>query len=324
VVEDGAVIDLWREATAPVTLSKEEQRMLTIRVSIFQQLKAKMGYTKQHIKRLERFLTMAACPRPLERFKLMQEELDWGPRTTSTHFGCLRSVMRILELPTNAVEWRWWSTEIAKTVALAPSWDYEDPSQVLNNATIAILERMTIAATGESHLIMVATMVTLALGQRMSDVLLLQHTNIQILQEFYAITFKEGKTVAKRGAYTLLITRNGPIGQLIRSLPTRQEGRVFPQAAESKLKAALHKEGLRVDIRALRRTGLIRLALAGATTEELLAVSRHASHQMLNLYLAAGMFNLHVLRPIAACADRAYQTGIPCIAKRSTATEATD
>ena len=52
------------------------------------------------------------------------------------------------------------------------------------------------------------------------------------------------------------------------------------------------KETLRIDIRALRRTGLIRLSLAADTTlETLLSFSRHSTINMLETYLCKGLFN---------------------------------
>jgi hypothetical protein len=279
-------------------------------------------YSKNHIRRIERLVPLAASTKPLERLRKLREELDWGPRTMSTYLGTLKTAMGVFGKDTSGIEWRWITSELAKEVAAAPSWDYEDPTQILNNETIGILESMSQVAQGEARLVMTATLITLYLGQRMSDVLLLQFQNIVIMQDYYAVTFKEGKTVGARGAYTILVTRAGPIGQMIRQLPTSPTGRIFPANAETLLKAALHARNMKVDIRAVRRTGLIRLALAGATTDELLAASRHASLPMLNLYLSAGLFNLQTLRPLAAIADRAVGTGVPAIVRRSGATEA--
>jgi hypothetical protein len=75
----------------------------------------------------------------------------------------------------------------------------------------------------------------------------------------------------------------------------RTSGRIFPKNSEELFK----KQFKNIDVRALRRTGLILMGVAGASQDQLLMASRHASKEMLNLYLNHGMFNLRALKDFA-------------------------
>ena len=170
-----------------------------------------------------------------------------------------------------------------------------------------------------------AALLALYLGQRMGDILKLEKEN------FYSqgagqivIQFKEGKTVSSRGPFSLTVpihSRPGVLVTRIAEKSTVSAGKLFPRDAEETLKKQFPT---RIDIRALRRTGLIRMGAAGATQEQLLLVSRHASVEMLNLYLHNGMFNVLTLAETAQIIDRACNSQMPLTLKLFVDTASTE
>lgn len=135
-----------------------------------------------------------------------------------------------------------------------------------------------------------AALLTLYMGQRMGDIIQIKLQNIVTIADNIAVTFKEFKTAGKKGPYTLMVKACSRAGAILLNIgrqaktDSRSTGRIFFEHSEETFKKQLGN----VDVRALRRTGLIRLALTQASQEELLQVSRHSSVEMLNLYLHNG------------------------------------
>jgi hypothetical protein len=138
-----------------------------------------------------------------------------------------------------------------------------------------------------------AMWVTFLLGQRLSDLCLLQLKCVVMMSEWMAITFVQGKTIPTTGPYTIHVSRTSRVATHIlacmASAPKNPESRIFLGKGESyeDLRQGVHQHMER-DVRSLRRGGLQAMALQGRTTEEIRLFSRHASVPMLMKYLQNG------------------------------------
>ena len=160
----------------------------------------------------------------------------------------------------------------------------------------------------------------------MGDVLKLNIENLHWLQGHVVIQFKEGKTIPRMKPYSLMVQADSETGNLLTKISVEAQsqgkisGRIFPANSEETFK----KQFTNVDVRALRRTGLILMGIAGATQDQLLMASRHASKEMLNLYLNHGMFNLRALKDFAQVVSAVESTPMPRICRPCEAIEATE
>jgi hypothetical protein len=109
------------------------------------------------------------------------------------------------------------------------------------------------------------------------------------------IKFVDTKTSKKKGPYTLALPLYSTTAQLLlctRSAAINANRVCLWEATEEQVHAALKAIlGQRTDLRALRRTGLSRLAASGCPLETLMTISRHASVAMLERYLSSGLFH---------------------------------
>ncbi len=284
------------------------------------------NFTPAHRRRLRQWISfalLAGGPERVALFEKIADQMDWSPRTQATYFACLQSTMKLVGVKQTQSELL--KNRRAQVSAReAPHWDLNDGAQVLSDETIAGLEMLGARTLPNSPAN--AALLALYLGQRMGDVLKLEMENIctmsgDLCTQDIVIQFKEGKTVSSRGPYSLTVPYASLPGLLLRNIASQHNDsakKIFAEDSEETFKKQL---SARVDIRSLRRTGLIRLGLAGATQEQLLLVSRHASVEMLNLYLHNGMFNVKTLSETALLIDRACNSRMPLISKLFVATE---
>jgi hypothetical protein len=136
------------------------------------------------------------------------------------------------------------------------------------------------------------------IGQRVSDFLLLQPHCVAIVnaasgQQFVAITFFEGKVVAKIGPFTIhMPVENILATSLLAAVETAKAKRwhhlfVPPDSTREEQRAILSATMER-DVRCIRRGGLQRMALLGHSMEDILLFSKHSSAEMLMRYLEHG------------------------------------
>ena len=282
------------------------------------------NFSEAHRKRLRQwipFAVIAGGPERVILFEKVAEQMDWSPRTQATYFACLQSTMKLVGVLQTQAEIL--KNRRAQAAAReAPHWDLEDGAQVLSDETIAGME--TLGAQSLPNSPVNAALLALYLGQRMGDILKLEKENFYRQAAQVVIQFKEGKTVSSRGPFSLTVphcSRPGALVTRIAEKSTVSTGKLFPRDAEETLKKQFPT---RIDIRALRRTGLIRMGAAGATQEQLLLVSRHASVEMLNLYLHNGMFNVLTLTETAQIIDRACNSQMPLTSKLFVDTASTE
>jgi integrase len=172
-------------------------------------------------------------------------------------------------------------------------WDIEDNTQLLSEEKVDLL-RETARTSGPDHAFR-AGWICVTLGQRIGDTLTLAQQNIYVFRDRISIVVTEGKTVPACGAYCLSLPKSSLAGLFILEAKTQAEkvgvDRLFPgeiEHLERKISLLLI-----ADLRSLRRTGLTRLAMGGASLEELLSFSRHTSTRSLEIYLGRGLFHQH-------------------------------
>lgn len=143
--------------------------------------------------------------------------------------------------------------------------------------------------------------VTWLLGQRVSDMVLLQLPWIRTLQtpqgNFLMLTLVEGKVIGKIRPYTLSLDMTSPVAaslyrlaqsQMLNSNGTKTTQRLFSEQALSRCRTILHTIDPALQLRSIRRGGLQHMALMGVPLPEILTFSKHTTISMLTLYLDKG------------------------------------
>ena len=187
-----------------MTMKKLEERLNNLPAHVWQ------SYSAPYVNTLRRLLPLVSTTSRCKLFEVVAIEMEWGPRTCLSYWGAVLTLCRWLSIqatPSDAAMTRLWRARVDAT----PTWDHEDPSQLLSPAEISILEA---AALGRQHCTAVrAAWVACLLGQRLGDVLRLRVAEVYIFPEALAITFLEGKTTRTRGPYTLHVPLNSRLGR---------------------------------------------------------------------------------------------------------------
>jgi integrase len=245
--------------------------------------------------------------------------MEWSETTQATYFACLLTTMHLIGIQKSVAE-ELKMKRLQDEAARAPHWNFSDGTQVLTAERIASLKSLAKETNPSSP--MNAALLTLTLGQRMGDVLKLNIENLLWMQGHVIVQFKEGKTIPRMKPYSLMVEADSEIGNLLTNISIEAQsqgklnGRIFPANSEEVFKNQFTK----IDVRALRRTGLILMGISGATQDQLLMASRHSSKEMLNLYLNHGMFNLRALKEFAQVVTSTESTPMPHICKPCEAT----
>ena len=195
----------------------------------------KNNFTEAHRERLRKFAPWAVIPKEerVTTFEKMAEQMEWGPRTQSTYFACLLSVLKILGMETTHQDLLK-QRRVSAAAAAAPHWDIEDCAQVLSNERIVAME--DIARHTPCNSPMNAALLTLYMGQRMGDIIQIKLQNIVTIADNIAVTFKEFKTAGKKGPYTLMVKACSRAGAILLNIGRqaktdgRSTGRIFFRA----------------------------------------------------------------------------------------------
>jgi integrase len=140
-------------------------------------------------------------------------------------------------------------------------------------------------------------------GQRMSDVAQLQTGDFVLKPGRILITFFRGKVIPRIGPYTISIPMEGghngsclvarriivllretPAGFILTKNNTESERATVATAVAAELKMIASD----LEVKSIRKGGLIRLAQGGAPIESILLFSKHATVSMLYRYLEWG------------------------------------
>jgi len=291
-------------------LNKKETEIYNVLIGKLNKLPENWA-TKTHIRRIERFLPLAAATDRVKMFATLAEESDWGPKTMCTYWGCIRSGMENCQVTPTPEDVKY-GTILHRASTAAESWDFEDTEVFLDQAQVDYFTNRAETALSLGRLdVLLVCYVALTWGQRVGDVLKVQSTNVFLVEHTrISVTFVEGKTIPRTGAYTLHATASSLLGKILQWLVRiHPQGRLFglppTQEAERRWERQVHTAlPFKMDLRALRRTGLSRLALIGLSNVELLEISRHSSVQMLQLYLGRGLFDFEQARRQTWAVDR--------------------
>jgi len=254
-------------------------------------------FSKGHLQRMRRLVPMALLEP--EKFREVAEDVfAWGPKTQSSYHQCVLSIKRDLGLGISTMD-QHMGILLANQARASPTWDIEQEHAVLS--TEGTRRLLQLAQTCSPTSPFAAAWLTYFLGQRMSDVMELTTDDIFLVStdqwQYMSITFNKHKNSSKgKPPYSIALPVNSLAGQnMTRALATTQHGqgdpkRIFPLLTRSAERIVI--EELKIDIRALRRSGLQNMARAGATLPELLGFSRHTTIAMLELYLFHGVMNI--------------------------------
>lgn len=142
----------------------------------------------------------------------------------------------------------------------------------------------------------IAAEASYALAQRFSDFRRICAEDVTAIEDFVAITIRVGKTASRLGPHTVHLPREALIAQNLLALQaTVKTGPLFAAGIAHEMSSALKAKGWTQPC--MRRGALQELARAGAPTELMLYLSRHATVQMLDHYLQKGVY--HLAQPIA-------------------------
>ena len=127
------------------------------------------------------------------------------------------------------------------------------------------------------------------LAARVGDVLQLTRHEVTLDGNVLTVTYRKGKTVAKRGPYTV----HSQVPQVWlplveQALATRSNTKLFPKITVSDVTKCLRKADAALESRSLRRGSLQLMANEGVDDNTLLLFSGHTSLTMLLRYLAWG------------------------------------
>ena len=135
---------------------------------------------------------------------------------------------------------------------------------------------------------------TFWLGQRLCDVLRLQRRCFRLIVttqiSFWSVTFYEGKTVGTNGPFSLHFVKgkHKTLDMIMDFVLTEKDPQATVFVHDYVLEKAMIAEEIPKDVRAIRRGGLQRMALAGVPLQQILYYSRHRSLQSLYKYLENG------------------------------------
>ena len=241
--------------------------------------------SKQYQRTQRRFLTLAMWPE--QRFLIFRELaqiVPWAPSTQAAYWEGVVAMLTALGATQShdLRNLRWLEQESAQVQPkAAPPLRLEHIQAILH------------APVSEAA---VAILLTWFLGQRLSDIALLQPNRIRVQsKEFISITFVEGKVIRKIRPYSLFLPVDHFLTTWLLRLASSRTGgtRVFNAALDIETRLLLKAIDETLEARSVRRGGLQMMALSGWPRESILMFSKHASVAMLNKYLDAGALILH-------------------------------
>lgn len=151
---------------------------------------------------------------------------------------------------------------------------------------------------------------------RCGDVLKLRHgdTELDMPARKLTVTWHRGKTVAKRGAYTVNTVVPQEfcplLADCLNTAGTTPTQLAFPDVTGSQIKLALRTAAPQLEQRSVRRGALQLLASLGMPHSTLMLFSGHCSEKMLLRYLGYGRLAKAQAATMIAAAQMAYNTAV--------------
>lgn len=229
----------------------------------------------------------------IQTFQTLADELDWNMRTKKSYWGAILTLLKLCNMTISGPE-RLFTTKLEREERLAPTWELTDCTQFLTAQEIRVLTA-AIPNYNINHP-MRGAWITLMLGQRCGDILQLSRTELKILGELLTIHFVSTKTSCRTGQFHLTVPLTSEVAQILVAAAQTPRQFLFGEGVPRKDEQEIHIEMMRtlghsIDIRALRRTGLARIANAGTPLNVVLSISRHTTVKMLERYLNEGLFH---------------------------------
>jgi integrase len=270
----------------------------------------------------EKYLYLMAFTQEVR--EVMFQELisfyDWSYKTAQKNWSALIRGAQTIELPiTQAM------------AAQASVFHFMAQEEEARKPTVpATLAEIVKASEVLPEHLAAALKLAFLLGQRMGDVLNLRSRCTSCIKDaatsaaFLTILFRVGKTTRKTQPYRLHLPVDHEVAKALKNLDeNRPEQYLFvshdvnaKSQALATIKAALVGVNTNLMVLSVRRGGLQAMALAGCSTETLLAHSRHRSLDTLNRYLNWGEVQLtaakerwHIAEPILQGINLVQQDG---------------
>jgi len=271
-------------------------------------------FSTEHWAKMRRMSCFLAATDPVTAFQTAVSEMDWAASTADSYWATMRTVMKLLNIaegPEIAALQRLLKDEVSRQ----PTWDAEDGEELLDDRTVGSI--MSLAESAVTQKVVnpsLPTAVALIWGQRIGDVLKLKGENIWIVKDSVTpegrigCVFVETKTARASGPYTLSASLDTLVGRILRMMKGIIPNDYIFLCSHSEIHQWLPQK---LCLRALRRTGLVRLALTGITLAELMSFSRHKTVGVLEVYLFRGIFNIPVVRAQLAATKLAENMHMP-------------
>lgn len=231
-------------------------------------------------RRLLAFLTVD----PLKLFEVfiaVGERLSWRWSTRQSYFDALTSAMTILDLPISTLHRKNGSFLQAQAMQEIPL----APAPLLIDQYREIVGSIVTPYT-------LGLQLAFTLGQRLPDVAKLHAARISRSPWGHlAVTLVEGKVIPRIGPYTIWVPQSALADGLL-ALATWCKHQflqyLFPSDFVKVWALRLGEVGPKIEVRSVRKGGLIHLANSGVPASSLLLLSRHSSLAMLYKYLDHG------------------------------------
>jgi integrase len=228
----------------------------------------------------------------LDQFEAWRDALSWAETTSAQYWAALRKAAFILNISLS----NFYKIQGKVLGYAAKEADERRPTIPAQQAEI---ETTAHTLTPPLSLLLRTAFV---LGQRVGDVSQLQTKRITTMhdpvtkQEFVCLQFRRGKTTRRRQPFTLHLPLSTPeASELWERAQKHEEDLLFVNDRGLGLRTiavALKKTSPELCLLSVRRGGLQRMALNGASMATLLHHSRHTTEAMLDRYLGWGLCNL--------------------------------
>jgi hypothetical protein len=237
-----------------------------------------------------------------EVFDEQREQDDWSYGTAKTYWSAMTKAMEAVGVPIHF-------TVRVKYKVLEFLANEEDPRRPTIPITQEEIDAVTEALRQtKKPWLAIAVQLAFFLGQREGDTLKLAPNCLTVIDDTFsgmkllAIIFRRGKTTRRRQPFTLHVPMTMRLATDLISLAAERTAAKAEYLFESgdtalpHIRTAIITVNPQLNILSIRRGGLQKMALEGASTATLLHHSRHSTKDMLDKYLNFGALSLDAAR----------------------------
>ena len=223
-----------------------------------------------------------------QRFTKFMAEANgrWAASTMATYWQAWLAAKKIIGEPETAEDAR-----ALRILERESKCAIRGDQQALD---VAQLSRV-IAGTASPQL-RTAILVGWLLCQRISDVLQLHEKDVSLAHQHLSITFHRGKVVPVIGPFTVFLRLETYAAESLHRLARCRENMFLFSETNSvsernrltvQIRAILATVGI-TDVRSIRRGGVQHLGMLGASSQEIISLTKHSSEGMLMRYMQNG------------------------------------